>query len=75
MDSPATPASAPTSTRDRLLEAATKVFLAQGFTAASMDMVRQEAGVSNGSLTTTSRPRRCWPMRCMPTCCATSTRR
>jgi AcrR family transcriptional regulator len=26
------------------------VFLAQGFTAASMDMVRQEAGVSNGSL-------------------------
>lgn len=38
------------STRDRLLEAATKVFLQQGFTAASMDLVRQEAGVSNGSL-------------------------
>ncbi|CAN7321258.1 TetR/AcrR family transcriptional regulator [Polaromonas sp. LjRoot131] len=45
-----TPSSAPAPTRDRLLEAATKVFLAQGFTAASMDMVRQEAGVSNGSL-------------------------
>jgi len=44
------PPSSPPSTRDRLLEAATKVFLAQGFTAASMDMVRQEAGVSNGSL-------------------------
>lgn len=53
MDSSATPSSTPStplSTRDRLLEAATRVFLAQGFTAASMDMVRQEAGVSNGSL-------------------------
>jgi AcrR family transcriptional regulator len=33
-----------------LLDAATKVFLEHGFTAASMDLVRQEAGVSNGSL-------------------------
>lgn len=40
----------PASTKDRLLDAATKVFLAHGFAAASMDMVRQEAGVSNGSL-------------------------
>lgn len=40
----------PTSTRSRLLEAATQVFLAQGFAAASMDQVRQAAGVSNGSL-------------------------
>ena len=40
----------PSSTKARLLEAATQVFLAQGFAAASMDMVRQEAGVSNGSL-------------------------
>lgn len=40
----------PTSTRARLLEAATTVFLAHGFTAASMDLVRLEAGVSNGSL-------------------------
>ncbi|AYQ29234.1 MULTISPECIES: TetR/AcrR family transcriptional regulator [unclassified Polaromonas] len=38
------------STRERLLDAAATVFLAHGFTAASMDMVRQEAGVSNGSL-------------------------
>lgn len=40
----------PTSTRSRLLDAAATVFLAHGFSAASMDMVRQEAGVSNGSL-------------------------
>jgi AcrR family transcriptional regulator len=40
----------PTPTRERLLDAATKVFLEHGFTAASMDLVRQEAGVSNGSL-------------------------
>lgn len=40
----------PTSTRSRLLDAATAVFLAQGFHAASMDMIRQQAGVSNGSL-------------------------
>ncbi|TWO71776.1 TetR/AcrR family transcriptional regulator [Caenimonas sedimenti] len=40
----------PTSTRERLLAAATQVFLRQGFAATSMDMVRQEAGVSNGSL-------------------------
>ena len=49
-DIPSSSPSVPAPTRDRLLEAATKVFLAQGFTAASMDMVRQEAGVSNGSL-------------------------
>jgi len=40
----------PTSTKALLLDAAAKVFLEHGFTAASMDMVRQEAGVSNGSL-------------------------
>ncbi|HEY0825437.1 MAG TPA: TetR/AcrR family transcriptional regulator [Ramlibacter sp.] len=40
----------PTSTRERLLEAATRVFLERGFDAASMDLVRAEAGVSNGSL-------------------------
>ncbi len=40
----------PNSTRSRLLDAATAVFLQHGFAAASMDMVRQEAGVSNGSL-------------------------
>lgn len=40
----------PSSTKARLLEAATQVFLAHGFAAASMDLVRQEAGVSNGSL-------------------------
>jgi len=39
-----------TPTRSRLLDAAATVFLAHGFAAASMDMVRQEAGVSNGSL-------------------------
>ena len=38
------------STQSKLLDAATQVFLAHGFTAASMDMVRQQAGVSNGSL-------------------------
>jgi AcrR family transcriptional regulator len=38
------------STRDRLLEAAAEVFLAQGYSGASMDQVRQAAGVSNGSL-------------------------
>ena len=40
----------PTSTKSRVLQAATQVFLRQGFAAASMDQVRQEAGVSNGSL-------------------------
>jgi AcrR family transcriptional regulator len=40
----------PTSTRTKLLDAAAKVFLEHGFSAASMDLVRQEAGVSNGSL-------------------------
>lgn len=40
----------PASTREKLLDAAAKAFLAHGFAAASMDMVRQEAGVSNGSL-------------------------
>jgi AcrR family transcriptional regulator len=40
----------PHSTKARLLEAAALVFTRHGFAAASMDMVRQEAGVSNGSL-------------------------
>lgn len=40
----------PLSTREKLLDAAAMVFLQHGFAAASMDMVRQEAGVSNGSL-------------------------
>jgi AcrR family transcriptional regulator len=40
----------PDSTKARLLDAAARVFLQHGFTAASMDLVRQEAGVSNGSL-------------------------
>ncbi len=40
----------PNSTRSRLLDAAATVFLAHGYAAASMDMVRQAAGVSNGSL-------------------------
>ncbi len=39
-----------TSTRSRLLDAAATVFLAHGYAAASMDLVRQTAGVSNGSL-------------------------
>ena len=40
----------PDSTQARLLNAATEVFLEHGFGAASMDMVRRRAGVSNGSL-------------------------
>lgn len=44
------PATELASTRERLLDAATKIFLTHGFGAASMDMVRQQAGVSNGSL-------------------------
>lgn len=40
----------PTSTKSRVLEAATQVFLEHGFDGASMDQVRQLAGVSNGSL-------------------------
>ncbi len=40
----------PISTKAQLLDAATKVFLEHGFSGASMDLVRQEAGVSNGSL-------------------------
>lgn len=40
----------PTSTRSRLLDAAAQVFLEHGFGPASMDLVRQAAGVSNGSL-------------------------
>ena len=40
----------PASTRDKLLEAAAQVFLQHGYFAASMDQVRQAAGVSNGSL-------------------------
>jgi AcrR family transcriptional regulator len=38
------------STRDRLLDAAAAVFLEHGYSTASMDQVRQAAGVSNGSL-------------------------
>lgn len=38
------------STRNRLIEAAARIFLEQGVEAASMDRVRQAAGVSNGSL-------------------------
>lgn len=37
-------------TRDKLLAAAAQLFHQQGFAATSMDMVRQQAGVSNGSL-------------------------
>lgn len=40
----------PQSTQARLLNAATQVFLEHGFAASSMEMVRQLAGVSNGSL-------------------------
>jgi AcrR family transcriptional regulator len=40
----------PVPTRERLLEAAARVFLKHGYTGASMDQVRQAAGVSNGSL-------------------------
>ena len=40
----------PLPTQGRLLNAATQVFLENGFAASSMDMVRQRAGVSNGSL-------------------------
>jgi AcrR family transcriptional regulator len=50
MDTPSSASPSPATTRERLLEAAATVFLAHGFTAASMDQVRQEAGVSNGSL-------------------------
>ena len=38
------------STRDKVLDAAAGVFLEHGYVAASMDQVRQAAGVSNGSL-------------------------
>ncbi len=44
------PAEPTPSTRLMLLDAAATVFLAHGFAAASMDQVRQLAGVSNGSL-------------------------
>ena len=37
-------------TKEAILDAAAGVFLAQGFAAASMDQIRQAAGVSNGSL-------------------------
>jgi AcrR family transcriptional regulator len=37
-------------TRDKLLVAAAQVFLQHDFGAASMELVRQQAGVSNGSL-------------------------
>lgn len=40
----------PAPTKARLLEAAALVFLRHGFAGASMELVRQEAGVSNGSL-------------------------
>jgi AcrR family transcriptional regulator len=40
----------PIPTRERLLEAGARVFLAHGYAGASMDQVRQAAGVSNGSL-------------------------
>jgi len=40
----------PLPTRDRVLEAAARLFLEHGYAAASMDQVRQAAGVSNGSL-------------------------
>jgi AcrR family transcriptional regulator len=40
----------PIPTRDKLLEAAAHIFLAQGYADTSMDQVRQAAGVSNGSL-------------------------
>jgi AcrR family transcriptional regulator len=39
-----------TSTRDRLLDAAARVFVEHGYWGASMEQVRQAAGVSNGSL-------------------------
>lgn len=38
------------STRQRLLDAGAALFLQQGFDATSLDQVRQQAGVSNGSL-------------------------
>ena len=51
MDTPsAPPAAAAPSTKDRLLDAAAEVFLEFGFANASLDVVRQRAGVSNGSL-------------------------
>lgn len=37
-------------TRDKLLAAAGRIFLEHGYEAASMDVVRRQAGVSNGSL-------------------------
>lgn len=37
-------------TREKLLDAAAAVFLERGYAGASMDQVRQAAGVSNGSL-------------------------
>ncbi len=40
----------PVSTRVKLMEAAGRVFLAQGYEAATMDFIRAEARVSNGSL-------------------------
>ena len=47
-----TPATSPTppSTKDRVLDAAAEVFLELGFATASLELVRQRAGVSNGSL-------------------------
>jgi AcrR family transcriptional regulator len=37
-------------TKEEILDAAAGVLLAQGFAAASMDQIRQAAGISNGSL-------------------------
>jgi AcrR family transcriptional regulator len=49
MDTPAT-ATAPPTTKTRLLDVAAEVFLEFGFANASLELVRQRAGVSNGSL-------------------------
>lgn len=40
----------PLPTRDKLLQAAAQVFSQHGFASAAMELVRQQAGVSNGSL-------------------------
>lgn len=40
----------PAPTRDKLLDAAARIFVAHGYADASMEQVRQAAGVSNGSL-------------------------
>lgn len=40
----------PISTRIKLIEAAGRVFLAEGYETTTMDLIRADAGVSNGSL-------------------------